>query len=74
MVLYVGRQVRVSARALPINARGKTGRVVALSYSVPPRFYTVEINDNPPWRVVIQESDLLPLEGRQEESDRLKER
>jgi hypothetical protein len=73
MVLYVGRRVRVSTRALPINARGKTGRVVAVSYSVPPRFYTVEIHDNPPWRVAVHESDLLPLEGHQEEGDRPKE-
>lgn len=73
MVLYVGREVRVSTRALPVKARGKTGRIIALSSSVPLRFYGVEIGDNPPWRVVVQESDLLPLEGCQEVSKGLKE-
>ena len=73
MVLYVGRKVRVSIQALQVHARGKTGRIIAVSYSVPPRFYSVEINDNPPWRVVVKEADLLPLEGYQEGGEGLKE-
>ena len=73
MVLYVGREVRVSTRALPVHARGKTGRIIAVSYSVPPRFHSVEINDNPPWRAVVKEADLLPLEDCQEGSEGLKE-